>query len=90
MGIWVRSQDKKRLVFTKALDCDKSHSYDGDTSYQICSIQEKCLAFLLGTYPTEARALEVLDAMQTRIDRIEMGKAQHAAILWSVFEMPEE
>jgi hypothetical protein len=88
MGIWVRTQDKKRLVLANALDCDKSHSYEGDTSYQICAIQEKCLAFLLGTYPTEARALEVLDEIQQFIKDCHSQKDDK----WfsPVFEMPEE
>ena len=52
MDLWIRSQDKKRLVKVKVEDV---YIYDN----QICIEGE-----VLGKYPNSMRALEILDEIQ--------------------------
>jgi hypothetical protein len=86
-GIWVRSQDKKRLLLVNALDCDKSHLYKGDVSYSICAVHDNCLSFLLGSYPTETWALEVINQIQQFIK--DRNSQKDDKWFSPVFEMPE-
>ncbi|MCC3870257.1 hypothetical protein [Terrisporobacter mayombei] len=79
--MWIRSQDKKRLINTSNLyvfgTCLKSSDVD----------------FALGNYKSEERALEVLDIIQSRIikgatfDYINNSKRTTKEF---VFQMPEE
>lgn len=62
MSIWIRSQDKKKLVKSTNVFI----TYDNDT-YIIKSFIEKYNYFDLGQYSTEAKALKVLDEIQKMI-----------------------
>jgi hypothetical protein len=56
-GIWIRSQDKKRLVFATNVYID---DYGNFTLV-------KADSRIIGEYPTKKRALQVLDEIQARI-----------------------
>ena len=70
MELWVRSQDKERLV-----KVDKIELYENkdktDDEYKKCAIYEYTdneRQYLLGIYKSKERALEVLDEIQKRIE----------------------
>ena len=71
MLIWIRSQDRKVLTVVNSVDIHYNQiNYDiwgNDTDYE------------LGTYPTEERAMEVLDDIQSAIEK-----------QLKVFQMPKE
>lgn len=73
MGIWVRSQYKKALVHSNNFLVNRV----ADPS--IITFNEEGLV-RLGTYATEERAVQVLDAMQRYMDYKLEG----------TFEMPKE
>ena len=79
-GIWVRSQCRKMLAFVSYMQTEDDGrlraTHDG--------------AFItLGDYPTEARALEVLDEIQGHIDWcIPNDGGQHCNP--QVYQMPAE
>jgi hypothetical protein len=55
--IWIRTQDRKKLIECRAIEIETNTDYTnifGDDTW-------------LGTYPTEKRALEVLDEIQQHI-----------------------
>jgi hypothetical protein len=56
-GIWIRSQDKKRLVFATNVYID---DYGNFTLV-------KADSRIIGEYPTKKRALQVLDEIHARI-----------------------
>ena len=58
-GIWIRTQDKKRLVYCKDIETL------GDT---VISNYDKEDYFKLGKYETGGRAIEVLDDIQEHIE----------------------
>ena len=85
MELWVRSQDKEKL-----LKCDdiaiKQHRYDTLTDegnrcihyegYEIVGYFDKNTEYeILGIYATKERALEVLDEIQGRISKNECLKS---------------
>ena len=85
--MWVRSQDKCRLVDVKGcfIDDDTHIEYFRDEhEYNIVgwmyesSIEDNKWA--LGTYKTEEKAMKVLDELQYRIARSESG----------VYQMPKD
>ena len=85
--MWVRSQDKCRLVDVKGcfIDDDTHIEYLCDEhEYNIVgwmyesSIEDNKWA--LGTYKTEEKAMKVLDELQYRIARSESG----------VYQMPKD
>lgn len=87
MELWVRSQDKMKLVS----NCNLYISTEMKNEYIVEDLNNKYLK--LGTYKSKERALEILDEIQERI--IELDKA----VIYShiseedylnVYEMPEE
>ena len=74
-GLWIRSQDREKLVKSEGL----SLFIDNDC-YCICSGIDGTVAI----YKTKERALEVLDEIQTEVTEY-LGT--HAEM---VYEMPEE
>ena len=68
MDLWVRSQDRKRLLKVDLLSIKDFFNIVSDDFY------------VLGTYETEERALEVLDEIQ--------GKIVEGMI--KIYEMPKE
>jgi hypothetical protein len=97
MGIWVRTQDKSRLVVAHSIEYTIGHTYENQTQYNVCTWITNCLAFLLGTYATETRALEVIDAIQLHITNGSHGSyattrenETQTAFGENVFQMPAE
>ena len=58
-GIWIRSQDKTSLVFTRSLHFNKHYLNEG--------IRANNAGIWLGVYWTERRAIEVMDEIQDKI-----------------------
>jgi hypothetical protein len=64
-GIWIRSQDRKKLVLASELSVEQDMGRDGFGQYSIpLNSWHVCAGRTLGSYPTEARALEVMDEIQ--------------------------
>ena len=77
--MWVRSQDKYKLVDVKGCYIYDILSFKGDVQeYKIFGFTH--CEFYLGTYKTLEKAMSVLDKLQWRIARSESG----------VYQMPEE
>lgn len=90
-GIWIRTQDKKRLVNCKdieVIDCIVISNYD------------KQDYFKLGVYQTNERALKVLDEIQKVIEQnqtimyeyvhSESKKIEYTYPQNVIYEMPKE
>lgn len=67
MELWVRSQDKMKLVN----NCNLYISNEIRNEYVIEDLNNKYLK--LGTYKTKERALEVLTEIQNKINLINLG-----------------
>jgi len=90
MGIWIRSQNKEALTNCTALDVAYKRSIENkDTDYLII---DKSTGYVLGTYGTKERAIEVLGEIQLHIESAEYLKVRPEA--WQgelfVFQMPQE
>lgn len=104
MDLWIRSQDKKRIIKVEQLEIREDISDTEEQIYSVCSINFKNTYgynFLrLGFYKTEKRALEILDKIQNRIVNLQLtnleqkGKAREDVLkreyLRCVYEMPKE
>ena len=62
MELWIRSQDKKRLMKVVYFELEKD-----DYGFHILGREDKFSGNKLGTYKTEERALEVLDEIQNAL-----------------------
>lgn len=87
-GIWVRTQDKKRLVNCKDIEAV------GGT---VISNYDKEDYFKLGVYQTNERALEVLDSIQSHINNGYITVTENdgygrvsTRTINDVYEMPKE
>ena len=67
MELWVRSQDRKRLIKVSYLELEKD-----DYGFYILGREDKFSGNRLATYKTKERALEVLDEIQEYLEK--MGK----------------
>lgn len=97
MGIWVRSQDRGLGEYTKFLPPIINYEQKTDPEVPFCTIQGEILNVSimgmdisgkvdkLGTYPTEAEAIAVLDMIQERID---MTRPESVMAQGKVFQMP--
>ena len=84
--MWIRTQDKMQLV--KINEIHIKVDEDGFVGIWVDDKKEN-LKYFLGTYKSKERALEVLDEIQTWIERYEANKNN----LFSghvVYKMPEE
>lgn len=84
MELWVRSQDKERLLKIISIFVE----YNGDVNPNIHThsiIGNNCVN--LGIYNTKERALEVLDEIQNKICPIDLINIGYGTIL---YEMPKE
>ena len=94
MELWIRSQNKRRLIKTESLHIlyDKD---DEELPYYIIASRE------LGRYHTKERALEVLDEIQKRITMLALFAMSKDRLTESaikeirddsliVYEMPEK
>lgn len=83
--MWIRSQDKIRLVDVKGCYIYNTSSFKYDTEeYRIAGlISEPSVEgthWILGVYKTKEKAIKVLDELENRIIRSENG----------IFQMPED
>lgn len=81
MGIWIRSQDKKRLINTSNLQV-----------FGTC-LKSSDVNFALGNYKSEERALEVLDQIHNVVARNSSRdylSGKYRVNQNYVFEMPKE
>lgn len=69
-GLWIRSQNKERLIFTSGVRYGLYDPCDGDETSHCIMVNEH--SNVIGTYATEKRALEVLDEIQAWIDELEI------------------
>ena len=96
MELWIRSQDKERLIKCKSIDLDDHSMY--------CEIWVNGYDALIGEYTTKERALQVLDEIQGRITSNECLKIMFPKVTdirgyeekfgelfkEMIYEMPEE
>ena len=61
--MWIRTQNKKGLIEAICITCSGC-----DDRYRLYADAIGFEDYVLGTYPTEARALEVLDEIQENIE----------------------
>lgn len=59
--MWIRSQDKEKLLFCKAFEIERNNE-----EYQIKTFIDNDL-FILGTYSNKNKAKKVLDLIQNKI-----------------------
>lgn len=62
MDLWIRSQDKKQLIEVDKIYLDDYQHNSGCHECRIVTYDD-----ILGTYKTEARALEVLNEIQGKL-----------------------
>ena len=94
MELWVRSQDKTRLVKVDHIYyMENMFTNDVEDKYYICSGG----AFDLGVYSTKERALEILDEIQEHIENYgeifaesNNGIVSNFKYYGSVYEMPKK
>lgn len=77
MGIWVRSQDKTKLIFANQLEANGINMWAGTFATEDSDV-------IIGKYATEAEALQALDMIEELIASI----ARHPDIT-PIFQMPE-
>lgn len=78
MGIWVRSQDKRRLINANNLSVRHMSIY----TYDIIGKE-----IYLGSYKTEERAIEILNDIQNILMNINPSAMGKSIV---VYEMPQE
>ena len=84
MDLWIRSQDKTRLVkITQVKFVDKESDLD-DFKNVIRGYGVDGFNFRLGTYETKERAIEVLDEIQDLLQNAYVGNSNRL-----VYQMPE-
>ena len=94
--MWIRSQDRLRLLDIKAIYACANNptEIEGVIANTIDDI-----GFPLGTYKTEARALEVLDEIQEIVQGFRYDEVTDGVGVWdkrteidrsTVYEMPKE
>jgi hypothetical protein len=83
MEIWIRSQDKKTLIFASHIYIDMP--VNGN---QICGISGIDSFVVLGKYITGERALQILDEIQQFI--IDCHQCKNDKMFSPVFNMPAE
>ena len=84
MELWIRSQDKEKLVLTKGFETQHTN-YDGGC--QIFAVWENNYQ-MVGKYKTKERALEVLDEIQNMLEDEWDYKDRFS--MCRVYEMPKE
>lgn len=88
--MWIRSQDKTVLVKVFDFRVDCCIGLDGEYYIQ-GNLDSNYDSYILGTYKSKERAIEVLDEIQKKIIDFEFGKANECLISNEVvYQMPEE
>jgi len=84
MGIWIRSQDGKKLVNVNELWRDTKSIYG-------CHNTTDDAGFILGTYADGSEAMQVLDMIERRIEDnacTELAGPENNGYIRPVFQMP--
>ena len=68
MNLWIRSQNKELLMQVKYLHINAYAEKDKDV--RIYSYGNDDFSYLLGTYKTKERALEILDEIQELLESV--------------------
>lgn len=84
MGIWIRSQDKAMLLNVNGLSTGIS-SADARVFGRVENTDP--VGMILGSYPTEAEAMQALDMIQRHIGEVEYGRYR-GNVIDPVFQMP--
>lgn len=87
MDLWIRSQNRKQITKFESLICEQN----GDRfAVEVLTIG---YSFLVGTYKTEERALEVLDEIVSCKDKLDeanfLGMTE-SIFVSSIYTMPKE
>lgn len=82
MGIWIRSQDGKKLVEAKCININNDLNIMAD-----CGVSDS--GFYMGLYPTEAQAKSVLDEIEVYIRESEfLRRNRTGGYQDTVYHMP--
>ena len=82
MDLWIRSQDRDKLVLTKGFET-QYNNYDGGC--QIFAVWQNNYQ-MIGKYKSKERALEVLDEIQKLLKTEELNDDINVI----VYQMPEK
>ena len=82
MELWIRTQDKMRLVKPNRLAIKRDSKTIGEGDYYIYESQN---SLRYGTYTTKERAIEILDEIQDLLQNAYVGNANRI-----VYQMPED
>jgi hypothetical protein len=93
VGIWIRSQDKKQLIKANAFWVGLCGSWDlpnkqAEGKFKVQAVIENECEFIAGIYPTEERALQVLDEIDNAKCRIRLAELGVANIMETEREFP--
>ena len=86
MELWIRSQDKTRLL--KIFEIYIAGTYENELRANYQSYYSGCSHIDIGKYKTKERALEVLDEIQEILVQVNDPNLTILPIL--VYEMPSE
>lgn len=84
MGIWIRSQNKEKLINVNNSLCIDYTEFDMTKENQLKAIYGDDVK--LGTYSSEEKALKVLDMIETHLEELEY-KIHNRNV---VFQMPDD
>lgn len=74
MDLWIRSQEKERLIKPIDFYIEESIDYENESSeFDIYALNLANDDIRIGTYQTKERVLEVLDGIQNKINLINLG-----------------
>lgn len=91
MNLWIRSQNKELLMQVKYLHINAYAEKDKDV--RIYSYGNDDFSYLLGTYKTKERALEILDEIQELLESVhitDISKKEGIVGANIFYEMPKE
>ena len=91
LELWIRSQDRERLIKAENLYISKNNKNEEDLEYKISNYYQEIFA-TIGVYKSKERALEILDEIQDKMrDRyILQGSSVYPTPNVVVYEMPKE
>ncbi len=89
MDLWIRSQDRKKLISNPKLSIREENGFSNKDIYDCSS------GYILGTYSTELRALEVLSEIQKKIVLLGLSNNFGSPMIdldnpYNIYIMPEE
>lgn len=91
MSLWVRSQDKDKLLKVKNLTLSRMWDIDREGELQLLDsyfIKEEKI--ILGVYSSKDKALKVLDYLQIHLLDLENARNNNFALNNYVFQMPQD